>query len=454
MPEGLDVRHPGAELDRALLHPGGPRLAHEEVVHALGRGEAQAVHEGVGDPRGGRGHLLEAVGLHGHGARGLLPRRGHDDDLPERRERNTVGTASARGPPDLARRRDPRPWRRPPGTRPATPGARSGRPRRRGRPHRGPPSRGRPRHPRRGGSPPLEAIPSGKPDHRVMGPSRAAWRRLTRWKLGGRPPRGPQRSARRSQGISKVAGRATIRHLSRGGHGPAGRPQRRTRGPHGPRPLGPRRAARAPVDEGAAPPRRGGPRGDRARGVDRQRRVADRPDRLREVRDVAPLGDDGRRHPADDPEHGGDPLHALHGRARLHRLHAHPAPLDLLGLDVRRPLPPPVRVAGVGGRLGRGLLLLVRPPPGDAGRRRGRLRDGGGRVPRLRPPPRVQRPPHRADARDLQLGDGGRDPGRPRGARHALRGPARVALGGRRLRRLRPRRPRPSASCPRGSTGS
>ena len=437
MPEGLDVGHPGAELDRALLHPGGPGLGHEEVVHALGRGEAQPAHERVGDARGGRGHFLEAVDLHRHGAGGLFPRRGHDHDLPERRQRHAVDALSPRRPPDLGAdelrgrggiRRGYAP-RLPEVAAEGLVGAGAGA-RRREEGHDPQREEARPlstpspedaRPPCHGPLPRRLAAPHTMEARRPTPPRSSA--------VGEQTPRDSQRGALQS---------GTLRE---GGDGPAGRPPRRTRGPHGPRPLGPRRAACAPVDEGAASPRRRGPRGDRARGVDRQRRVADRPDRLRQVRDVAPLGDDGRRHPADDPEHGGDPVHALHGRARLHRLHAHPAPLDVLGVDVHGPLPPPVRVAGVGGRLGRSLLLSLRGSPGDARRRHGRVRDGGGCLPGLRPPPRVQRPAHRADARDLQLGDGGRDPGRPRGARRALRRPARVALGGRGLRRVRPRRP-------------
>jgi hypothetical protein len=56
----------------------------------------------VGDPRGGGEDLLDAVDLHGHRPGGLLPARGHDDELSERAELDGIASPSSRNAPQLA----------------------------------------------------------------------------------------------------------------------------------------------------------------------------------------------------------------------------------------------------------------------------------------------------------------------------------------------------------------
>ncbi len=66
----------------------------------------------------------------------------------------------------------------------------------------------------------------------------------------------------------------------------------------------------------------------------------------------------------DHLQHRGDALHAGDRRAGVHRLHAHAALVDAVGVGLRRPLLPADRLAGMGGERGGRHLLSVRAPAG------------------------------------------------------------------------------------------
>ena len=145
------------------------------------------------------------------------------------------------------------------------------------------------------------------------------------------------------------------------------------------------------------------PRGDRARPLDRQRRVSARAGDVRSPRPHPAVGDRRRGPPPDDLQHRGHALHGGHRGAGLHRLHAHAAVCHRLGLGIRRSLLPPDRLAGVGRQRRRRDLFPLRPSSRRTRGCHGGLQHRGGDVPRVRGcPPRWSA--DRADARSAQLG--------------------------------------------------
>ena len=175
----------------------------------------------------------------------------------------------------------------------------------------------------------------------------------------------------------------------------------------------------------------------RARGLHRQRRVPARTSGIRPARSLAVVGRRPGDHPTDDFQYRGDALHPRDGRTGVHRVHAHPAFVDVVGVGLRGSLLPPGRLARMGGHGGRRHLLSFCPAPGSGRRRVCHLRHRCRGVSGLRCHSH-HRPANRAHARDSQLGAGDHDPRQFLRAHSALRPRTRMARGGGRGRWLRP----------------
>ena len=135
---------------------------------------------------------------------------------------------------------------------------------------------------------------------------------------------------------------------------------------------------------------------------DRQRRVPARARGIREARPDATVGRRSRGLLPDHLQYRGDALRPRDRRAGVHRLHAHAAVGDVLGVVLRRALLPAGGLAGVGRHCRGRSLLSVRGAPAGRGRRRNRLPHRRRDLSALRRDP-ARRPTDRAHARDSQL---------------------------------------------------